>query len=294
MVEALQQALVLGSRTAASNLGDSSCKMEECVTGYLGNKLVEIVLPDTINNVLQGIKSFTEEFHMSDLQSTMESIKGLLPSSINSQYNSLISQYNSILNLDGYAKSIKVALNRGAEKAAPQSVDVFKSAILGMSFSNAKEVLMGNSTAATSYLHKETYSPLQSAFSPILKEPLDLLKPNQYWKPLASSYNSFAQTCSNFKSLVSSNAIASNLLGNWLSNSDSDLPYEALPEDISAYLADYATGKALDGLFLMVGKQETKLRADPWGTINSLGDFISDTVGDLLGDVFSKAKDRLL
>jgi len=50
----------------------------------------------------------------------------------------------------------------------------------------------------------------------------------------------------------------------------------------------------LDGLFLMVGKQETKLRADPWGTVSSLGDFMSDAVGDLLGDIFSKAKDGSL
>ena len=262
MVEALQEALVLGSKTAASNLGDSSCKMEECVTGYLGNKLVEIAVPDTVAQVLDKINALTN---------TLDALPNFVK-------NLMGSQYNSIFGLNKYKDSIKVALNRGAEQAAPKSVNVFKDAIFGMSISDAKGVLMGDSIAATSYLEVKTYSGLREAFGPILKEPLKLLKLDEYWKPIASNYNSFARAYSGISSIHSSLS----------------LPYEALPEDLSAYLADYATGKALDGLFLMVGKQETKLRADPWGTVSSLGDFMSDAVGDLLGDIFSKAKDGSL
>jgi hypothetical protein len=239
----------------------------------LGNKLVEILLPDTVKDVLDKISSFTNS-----INSVSPGIKTALQTAVGTQYNSLFE-------LGRYGDSIKVALNRGAERAAPASVDVFKKAIFGMSFSDAREVLLGNSTAATSYLHTTTYDDLQEAFSPFLEEPLNLLNPNKYWRPIVSNYNSFAKTYSNFKNqpLISGSALPG-------------LPYEAeaLPEDISAYLANYATGKALDGLFLMVGKQETKLRADPWGTVSSLGDFISDTVGDLLSDVFGKAKEGLL
>ena len=266
MVEALQEALVLGSKTAASNLGDSSCKMEECVTGYLGNKLVEIAVPDTVKEVLDFIDKITS-----------------LPSPVKSALQTVVPQSSSLLSLGKYRDSIKVALNRGAEQAAPASVNVFKNAIFGMSFIDAKEVLLGDSVAATSYLNKTTYSGLQSAFAPILKEPLKQLNINQYWEYISSKYNSFASAYSISKNniLISSLNLPA-------------LPYEAIPEDLSAYLADYATGKALDGLFLMVGKQETKLRADPWGTVSSLGDFMSDAVGDLLGDIFSKAKDGSL
>lgn len=272
MMEALQEALVLGSKTAASNLGDSSCvsrlsEIRDCATGYLGNKLVEIAVPDTVKEVLDFIGKITN---------LSSSLKSALQLAVGSQ------QYNSFISLGKYGDSIRVALNRGAEQAAPKSVDVFKNAIFGLSFFDAKEVLLGNDTAATSYLRTTTYSDLQKAFSPILKEPLDLLNPNKYWNPIVSNYNSFSRAYSGF---LTSNPINSALPG---------LPYEALPEDLSAYLAEYATGKALDGLFLMVGKKETELRADPWGTVMAAGEFITDTVGDLLGDIFSKAKDNLL
>jgi hypothetical protein len=268
MVEALQEALFLGSKTAASNLGTSCEGTMNCATGYLGNKLVELAVPDTVKDVLDFIGKITN---------LPSSIKPVLQLAVGSQ------QYNSFISLGKYGDSIKVALNRGAERAAPASVDVFKSAIFEMSFIDAKEVLLGNDTAATSYLRTKTYSDLQSAFSPILEEPLKLLNPNKYWKPIASNYNSFAQTYSNF--LTTTHISTSSL---------PSLPYNALPEDLSAYLAEYATGKALDGLFLMVGKKETELRADPWGTVKASGEFISDTVGDLLGDIFTKAKDNLL
>jgi hypothetical protein len=262
MVEALQEALVLGSKTAASNLGDSTtCAASMraaggCITGFLGNELVEIIVPDTVKNVLDKISLFAN---------AITAIPGL--------------QSSALSGLSDYGDSIKVALNRGAEQAAPASVEVFKKAILGMSFSDAKGVLMGDSIAATSYLKTTTYDGLQGAFASIIKQPLDLLNPNKFWKPIASAYNSFANSYSSSLD----NPLVSAL-------SPPSLPYNELPEDISQYLSEYATGKALDGLFLMVGKQETALRADPWGTISSLGKFLNNGVGDLLGNVFEKAK----
>jgi len=288
MVKALQEALVLGSKTAAVNLGDSSCASSlaaagKCTKGYLGNELVEILLPDTVSKVLNQINSFTNKFNA-------------LPSPVQTALKTFVGeQYSSLLNLDGYATSLKNALNRGAEQAAPASVDVFESAIRGMSFADARNVLMGDSIAATSYLKNTTYSGLQSAFGPIIKTPLDLLNPNQYWEPIASKYNSFAGVYANaiHSSLVSSavsgyNAVNSNKI------SLPGLPYDGLDEDLSESLTNWATGKALNGLFLMVGKQETQLRADPWGTVKELGGFITDNVGKLLGDVFDKAKKGLL
>jgi hypothetical protein len=269
MIEALQQALVVGSKTAALNLGDSSCELRECAVGYFKNELVQILVPDTIKNVLNQINSFTNKIN--NLSQTEQlALQGALALGGVA--------YSSISGLGKYGDSIYTALNRGAEKAAPKSVDVFQNAIFGMNFSDAKGILMGGiDTAATSYLHNTTYSGLKTAFAPIIKEPLDLLNPNKFWKPIASNYNSFA---SSYKSY-----------GNNLAGS---LPYSGLPEDLSSYLSEYATGKALDGLFLMVGKQESKLRADPWGTVSALGDLISDSVGDLLGDVFGKAKNNAL
>jgi len=288
MVKALQEALVLGSKTAASNLGDASCAANlqeagKCTTGYLGNKLVEIFLPDTVSRVIGKINSFTNEFNA-------------LPSSVQTALKTLVGeQYSSLLNLGGYATSLKNALNRGAEQAAPASVDVFERTIRGMSFTDAKNVLMGDSIAATSYLEATTYSGLHSAFGPIIKTPLDLLKPNQYWEPIASKYNSFARAYAN---AINSPLVSSALSGYNTVNSHKaslpGLPYEDLSPDLSESLTNWATGKALDGLFKMVGRQETQLRADPWGTVQALGGSITDSVGELLTDVFGKAKNGLL
>jgi hypothetical protein len=280
MVEALQEALVLGSKTAASNLGDGSCQtVKGCTTGYLGNALVEILVPDTVKTVLGKINSFSNA-----ISSLPSPAKSLLSSALGMSSDALSG-------LGKYGDSIKVALNRGAEKAAPNSISVFKDAIFGMSFSDARETLLGDSVAATTYLHTRTYNGLQSAFAPIIREPLNLLNPNKFWKPLVSNYNSFANKYSSIKNGISSNLPLSAALGNSVLP---PLPYTDLPEDISTYLSEYATGKALDGLFLMVGKQETQLRADPWGTVKALGGFITDTVGELLEDVFGKAKNGAL
>jgi len=271
MIKALQQALVLGSKTAASNLGDSSCTsrlsaVSDCTKGYLGNKLVEILLPDTVKKVL----------------SFVDKINALSPLAQSSLSYALGMSSNALSDLGKYGDSIKIALNRGAEQAAPKSIDVFKDAIFGMSFSDARGMLLGDSVAATTYLHTTTYNGLQSTFAPIIKVPLDKLNPNKFWGHIAPKYNSFAKAYSN----LSSSTISSLSLP--------ALPYNALPEDITASLSEYATGKALDGLFLMVGKQEAQLRADPWGTVSALGDFITDSVGELLGDIFGKAKDGSL
>jgi hypothetical protein len=284
MVEALQEALVLGSKTAAQNLGDASCaanlqEARACATGYLGNKLVEIAVPDTVKDVLGKINSFTNAI-------------GALPSPAQGLLSTALGMpSNALSGLGKYGDSIKIALNRGAEQAAPKSVDVFRDAIFGMSFNDARGMLLGDSVAATTYLHATTYSGLQSAFAPIVREPLNLLNPNKFWKPIVSNYNSFANAYSNIKSNINSNYLLSSALGN---SALPNLPYSDLTEDISTYLSEYATGKALDGLFLMVGKQETQLRADPWGTVKALGNDITSAVGDLLGDVFGKAKDGLL
>jgi len=284
MVQALQEALVLGSKTAASNLGDGSCTASSqaamgCTTGYLGNKLVEILVPDTVKNVLGKINSFSTSINALPVPA-----KNLLSSALGMSSDALSG-------LGKYGDSIKVALNRGAEQAAPKSIDVFRDAIFGMSFSDARKTLLGDSVAATTYLHTTTYSGLQSAFAPIISEPLNLLNPNKFWKPLVSDYKSFASKYLSIKDGINSNPLLSNALGK---DTMPRLPYTDLPEDISTYLAEYATGKALDGLFLMVGKQETQLRADPWGTVKALGGFVTNSVGELLGDVFSKAKNDSL
>jgi len=292
IVEALQEALYLGSQTAAENLSEPCKNQGDCTTGYLGNKLVEIALPDTVKNVLDKIDSFTDNFDnlpapvISAVNSFLNSNSSLLKTSVAAGSTQSISLSN-LSNLRNLGSRIKETLNRGAEEAAPQSVDLFKDAIFGMSFSDARSILFGDdSIAATSYLEAATFTGLQGIFGGILKSHLDKLGLNNYWGSLASNYNSFA----NAYSLAEKNngvKLALSLSGTTLPK----LPYGNLPNDLSGELSNYATGKALGGLFYMVGVQESKLRADPWGAVKAAGKFLTDAIRDLLGDVFSKAKE---
>jgi len=272
IISGLQESLVLGSKTAALDLGMTD--------GYLKNELVKIIIPDTVEQFFDEVDRL-EAAAMSAFSSAKMNNKALgKQSTVQMQALELqVAQLGFIASaIRPYRDSIVTALNRGAEKAAPNSVDVFKNAIFGMNFTDARNVLAGDSVAATSYLKGVTFEGLNVAFKPILKEPLDLLNPNRYWTPVASNFNSFV---GNY------NSIRTGVVG-----SSFGLPapkYNAAPTDLSEFLSTYATGKALDGLFYMVGVQESKLRADPWAALSAVGSLVSDTVGDLIGKVFEEA-----
>jgi hypothetical protein len=269
IVDALQEALFLGSQTAANNLSSPCANPSSggCTSGYLGNTqkidalgtTLEIALPDSVKHVIGGIDSF-----MGNIPSP---IKSALP---------------SLSGFQGYGSSIKETLNKGAEQAAKEAVPLFRDAIFEMSFSDARNILFGDdNTAATSYLKEKTFPQLKESFGGKLTAMLNKLKLNSFWSPIASNYNTFA---TGYKSLGANPAYSG--------INFPALPYkDGLPTDLSGYLSDYATGRALEGLFYMVGVQEAKLRADPWGAVKAVGSLITDTVGDLLVDVFGKAKE---
>jgi len=297
IVEALQEALVLGSKVAAENLA-LPCKWDDenrpvdgvCTTGYLGNKqeidlqgtTLEIALPDSVNRVLGRVESFA-----GDIES--------LPRYIKNIFNNVMTMntQNTLSSFHGYADSLKIKLNRGAEQAAPESVALFKDAILKMSFSDARNILFGNdNTAATTYLKDQTFDKLRELFGMKLANMLNGLKINSFWSPIATTYNSFAST---YSSVIDSDEIKTALsYYNSLNVSKvtmPSLPYDRLPVDLSGELSRHATGRALEGLFYMVSVQESRLRADPWGTVKEFGIFLTDTISDLLGSAFSKAKE---
>jgi len=59
-------------------------------------------------------------------------------------------------------------INRAAEDAAGKAGPIFLSAIKGISFGDAMNILMGNKNAATQYLHNGTYNSLYNEFDPVI------------------------------------------------------------------------------------------------------------------------------
>ncbi|WP_297332977.1 DUF4197 domain-containing protein [Flavobacterium sp.] len=123
-------------------------------------------------------------------------------------------------------EGIKV-LNRAAEDAVKEATPIFTNAIMNMSFTDAKNILMGTDNSATQYLQRTTTSPLYSKFSPVVSQSLDKVGANAVWAKIIDKYNS--------------------------------LP---LVSKVNPNLTDYVTNKALDGVFTMIAVEEKNIRTN--------------------------------
>lgn len=128
-----------------------------------------------------------------------------------------------------------VSLNRAAEDAAKESVPIFTSAIRSMTIKDALGILNGADTAATSYLKKTTNLPLYDAFFPVVEKTLDKNNATKYYSDLANAYNKVP-----------------------------------LVKKINPDLKQYATQKAMDGLYHLIGEEEKKIRKDPVARVSQV------------------------
>jgi len=123
------------------------------------------------------------------------------------------------------------AMNRAAEAAVPEAKTLLVNAVKSMSVSDAQQILTGGDDAATQFFARRTREPLGVKFLPIVTRATQKVA-------LAEKYNALAGKASSF----------------------------GLLKREDANLESYVTGKALDGLYLMIGEEERKIRSDPVGT----------------------------
>ena len=119
-------------------------------------------------------------------------------------------------------------LNRGAERAAVQAKPVFISAIRSLTIADAFAILNGDQNAATTYLTRTTSGQLKSKFMPIISKALSEVNATRYYGDIVTRYNSIP-----------------------------------LVKKVNPDLDDYATNRAIDGLFLLVASEEANIRANP-------------------------------
>ncbi len=127
------------------------------------------------------------------------------------------------------------SMNRAAEEAAPLALDIFKSAVKDMSISDARNILKGENHAATDYFATKTREGLSGLFMPIVDKKLDE---------------------------TGSARLLDNIVGRY-----NKLP---LVKPTSFELDEYVTGKALDGLFHVLGEEEQKIRTDPKARVSEI------------------------
>lgn len=123
-------------------------------------------------------------------------------------------------------EGIKV-LNRAAEDAVKEATPIFVSAVKNMSFTDAKNILLGNESAATTYLQKGTNTALYAKFNPVIKTSFEKVGADVVWKNIINKYNTIP-----------------------------------LVRKVNPDLTDYTTNQALVGVFKMIAVEEKDIRTN--------------------------------
>jgi hypothetical protein len=132
-------------------------------------------------------------------------------------------------------EELETAMNRAAESAVPQAKTLLVNAVKAMSVQDAKQILAGGDTSVTEFFAGKTRTPLHASFLPVVRQATSRVD-------LAQKYDSIAGKGVGF----------------------------GLVKEEDASIDHYVTRKALDGLYLMIGEEEKKIRRDPVGTGSAL------------------------
>ena len=132
------------------------------------------------------------------------------------------------LGLGNKVDEFVMTLNRGAEDAAKEAKPIFISAIRQMTIEDAWGILKGDQNAATNYLKRTTSAQLKEKFSPVIQSSLDKVSATKYYGDVTNTYNR--------------------------------IPFV---EKVNPDLNSYATDKAIEGLFMMIAKEEKNIRDNP-------------------------------
>jgi len=244
-VAALKEALTIGAKTAATNLGQKD--------GYYGDAMVKIGMPQEVATVAELMSTSAGKTFLSAIGA-----EGL--------------QTDNLVEL----------MNRAAEKAAPESAEIFANAITKMTVADGESILFGKYTsqsaneegnvtasfgsdkAATSYLYDKTYSGLQTTFGSVVTSTFDQvsvsgLTLNNAWSSFSKGYNQIAE-----KKSTTGGKVAMTTLKAGLALAGKSALYDKVDaiQTVNTNLGEYVTGKALDGLFTKVADKEVDIRTN--------------------------------
>jgi hypothetical protein len=286
----LEEKVVLGLRKALEVGIDSSASAASRLNGYLAHKTIKILLPEEAEEALAAaeevaalVKPFSAELEA--MQTLVTLTPGVSSSSFTSSLGRSASLLDDIEGLENIGDSVVKYMNRAAEYAAPRSVPIFKDAIAGFTVDDGLALLnSSDSTAATDYLDGKTFDPLATAYTPVVNSTLALVPLTRYWDDFRTLYNS---VLSNYAALVAfqeswnANAVVASvpaLQVDVLAKTDNK-PIET--ESLGAY----TTGKALEGLFFLVGEEEKAIRRDPFAYVQDLAGDLSDLLEEVFGEI---------
>ncbi|MEC9209266.1 MAG: DUF4197 domain-containing protein [Bacteroidota bacterium] len=127
------------------------------------------------------------------------------------------------------------ALNEAAEDASNFAKVIFINAVKSMTIKDAISILKGDDNAATTYLKNQTSKELYAKFKPVVKSSIEEVNLTKYWSSLANRYNAIPLT-----------------------------------KEVNTDLEDYVVNQAIDGLFVLIAKEEKNIRNNPKARVSAI------------------------
>lgn len=186
-------------------------------SGVITNNQIADGLKEALNN---GITNQVSNLAVEDGFFKNELTRILLPDELQKVDDALRK-----IGLSNLADEGLKVLNRAAEDAVAEAIPIFVDAVKGMSFTDAKNILMGNQNAATLYLKSTTSDQLYQKFNPIIANSFQKVGADKVWLNLINKYNA--------------------------------IPFVT---KVNPDLTDYVTNEALKGVFTMVEIEEANIR----------------------------------
>lgn len=193
VVDNLPSQTGIDNNTIAAGLRQALDKgIEEQVTkltktdGFYKNELVKILLPEELQKVDKTLRS---------------------------------------IGLSSLADEGLKILNRAAEDAVGEATPIFVNAVKGITFTDARNILLGNDRSATSYLEARTQDELYAKFNPVIKQSFSKVGADKIWANLINRYNQIPLT-----------------------------------NKVNPDLTDYVTQQALQGVYTMIAVEEKDIR----------------------------------
>lgn len=184
------QTEVIAGLKEALNVGIKNAVLQTAKTdGFMKNSLIKIPVPQEAEKVMKTLRDLG--------------------------FNNLVNDFET-------------SLNRAAEQASKEAVNIFATAITQMTFQDAMGIWKGENDAATQYLKRTTSTQLEQAFSPITKKAIESVQVTKYWGDITKIYN--------------------------------NIPFVT---PVNPDLDKYVNQMAMNGLFKMVALEEGKIRQDP-------------------------------
>lgn len=203
----------------------SSCvEMQQAINQFpqtqgIGGIDISAGLKEALNN---GISKQVTKLTTVDGFYKNEAVKILLPDELKKVDSSLRK-----IGLGSMADEGLKILNRAAEDAVKEATPIFVDAVMNMSFTDAKSILMGNENSATTYLQNSTSTALYGKFNPVIKNSFTKVGADKVWSNIINRYNG--------------------------------IPFV---KKVNPDLTDYVTNQAMAGVFKMIAVEEKNIRTN--------------------------------